>query len=98
MADGELQHFFVLVRVELKEAFLADEQMMRGYYRNIGVAAYSEAEAKELIHKAVEDGAVDWLRSEWIDFQTVLPAIKKRSGGVVSPLIWYKSGRILFPQ
>lgn len=98
MSARELQKFFVLVRVQLKEPFLTDEQTMIGYYQNIGVAAYDEVQAKDLVLKMVDDGTVDWLRSEWIDFQTVLPVIKARAATVTTPAIWYRSGRVLFPD
>ena len=98
MSTGQLQHFFVLIRVRLKEPFLTDEKTMLGYYRNIGVAAQDEGQAKELILAVVKDGIVDWLRSEWIDFNTVLPMIKARSEGVQRASVWYKSGRVLFPE
>jgi hypothetical protein len=95
---SDLHKYFVLVRVELRDSFLAEEKTMIGYYQNIGVAAHNEAQARGMIMRIIEDGKVDWLRSEWIDFQSVLPAIKMRSEKVSEPSIWYKSGRVLFPQ
>jgi|SRR4051812_41559272 hypothetical protein len=96
MSSRELQTFFVLIRVGLTKPIPAGEETMIGYYQNLGVSAYDAEDAKDMILEVVEDGKVDWLRSEWIDFDTVLPAIKRRAVGVVAPSIWYQSGRALF--
>jgi hypothetical protein len=96
MSSRELQTFFVLIRVGLRKPILTGDKTMRGYYQNLGVSAYDAEEAKDMILEFVEDGRVDWLRSEWIDFDTVLPAIKNRSVGIVAPSIWYKSERAFF--
>lgn len=76
-----------------------DDPPIVGYYRNFGVSAASEEEARRLVTADVPDGEIDWAESTICprDIETLHPDIIARSGDWTEMGIWYKSGRALFP-
>jgi hypothetical protein len=75
----------------------SDGDISIGYFINIGVSAFNKGDAKLLIEQAIQDGRVDWTDSEWFIPRTLKPEIAKFRIEAKAPIIWYRSGRILFP-
>jgi hypothetical protein len=76
------------------------KQTVTGYYINLGVSAISEAQARDLITEQIQDGAVDWEGSELADadWSSLDPLIRKNFERSDKDGIWYKSGRVCFPD
>ena len=76
------------------------EQAVKGYYINMGVSAISEAQARDLITEQIQDGVIDWDGSELgdADWVSLDPLIRKNFERSDKDGVWYKSGRIFFPD
>lgn len=76
------------------------KQIVKGYYLNVGVSAISETQARDLIAHAVEDGEIDWNDSEFqeAEWASLHPLIRESFESSEKDGIWYKSGRVFFPD
>lgn len=75
------------------------EPPLVGYFRNFGVTAASEWEARTLIQNIVDDGEIEWGKVSWaeVDLRSLDQQIAKQCEDSTLTGVWYKSGRILFP-
>src|SRR3954447_382521 len=95
--ETALKEFYVMVRVALTKPLDSEGDPLVGYYVNIGVTAENTQKARALVSHSIRDGAIDWNESEWFDADTLGPEIIKCRREPRCPIIWYKSGRKLFP-
>jgi hypothetical protein len=102
LCNGTLmKHYMIMANVTLRrEATWEAEGIgkMVGYYRNIAVNAISVTEALEYLKGTIDDGDIDWKELEWHErtlkeFDTVI-----RKHYVPIKGIWYKSGRVYYPN
>ena len=100
-----LKHFFATVSVMLHQPMrsvgaLEKSELVIGYYKNFGLTAASDQDARTVAMNAINDGVIDWADSELktIDLDKFDPQIaccckdKRRRG------IWYMSGHSFFPE
>lgn len=100
----QLETYWISVCVELASpidsAELADDGgPLVGYFRNLGVSAPSEGEARRLVSVDVKDGQIDWGDSTVgrIDPDSLDVAVAARKTDLSRVGIWYRSGRAFFP-
>ena len=86
-----------MVRVVLKTPISSEGEALVGYHINIGVSAESVQKARSLVSHSIRDGTIDWKESEWLEPDTLGAEIGKSPREATCPIIWYKSGRTLFP-
>lgn len=75
-------------------------RLLAGYFRDFGVTAASEAEARMFVTGAVTDGRISWSHSTISSVvpDRLHPAIIARSLDWTTKGIWYAGGRIFFPR
>lgn len=100
----QLETYWISVCVELASpidsAELSDERgSLVGYFRNLGVTAPSEDDARRLVSEAVKDGQIDWRDSTVgrVDPDSLDEAVAARKTDHSRVGIWYRSGRAFFP-
>ncbi|HEX4954530.1 MAG TPA: hypothetical protein VF017_14150 [Thermoanaerobaculia bacterium] len=77
-----------------------EEAVAVGYYRHFGVAASREGRCWELVEADVSDGEVFWpdCRIREVDVASLGVQVLRRAGDWSAEGIWYRSGRIFFPD
>ena len=76
-------------------------QILVGYYINLGISADSKGQAEQIINDEIKDGVIDVGEYTWKNFDPanchpdLLDSFKFRPA---YPAIWYRSGKILFPD
>ncbi len=97
-------HYFATVSVLFHTPQKPDEsedetQMLAGYYRNFGLSAFSEDDARSMVSNEIADGTIDWSDSDIrsIDLATFDQEITSNCKKTSEPTIWYTSGRSIFP-
>ncbi|HVT60376.1 MAG TPA: hypothetical protein VHR45_18530 [Thermoanaerobaculia bacterium] len=98
-----LRTFWFVLHVRLRTAVRGgdepdDQQPLDGYYRVFGVTAHSQHQAAKLVTSVVEDGEIDWIKSESseVDPETLDADVIARAGDWMAEGIWYASGRALY--
>ncbi len=96
-----MRPFFCVIKVILSNPISAaagdasEVGRLIGYYRRIGGAAESQADAECRIATAVPDGQVDWTESAFMPFEEIEDEIAAKYESS-SEIFWYKSGRAFF--
>ncbi|HEY6166656.1 MAG TPA: hypothetical protein VI454_01360 [Verrucomicrobiae bacterium] len=107
MSRDIFSHFVVTVLVRLTEPITlptsadGDEpSRVVGYYMNLGVSDLNESSARTLISDLISDGEIDWEKTRWRDFSDGQENPPMQTGFDTGPKpgVWYRSGRILFPD
>jgi hypothetical protein len=89
----------VRLRAQIFPGLIGDhDKPIDGYYKSFGVTASNESEAKEIALSAIQDGAVDWTKSEisLVEPERLAPDILARCKDWRKKGIWYKTGRALY--
>jgi hypothetical protein len=96
---GNLAHYwlraFVWLTVPREVAGQVDE--VEGYFVVLGITADSELACRAIAEGHVDDGRVDWARSELhsVDPTLLEGEIRATMKDATSPGVWYSSGRVL---
>ncbi len=98
-----MKNFFATVCIVFEEPVAPIDQSedgsgnILGYYANLGVAAEDREQAMKLITNLLNDGRIDWSRSEWKSLNGVDPSLTAKADNLKGEEgIWYKSGRSFF--
>lgn len=108
MTQPPLSTYWVTVCVELHTKIYPDpddteeddSRPVVGYFRNFGVTSHSEQAACEEVAMEIVEGDIDWSDSTSypVNPETLDSIVLERTGDWSVPGIWYRSGRILFPE
>ena len=78
----------------------SETKKLAGYYRNFGLSAFSDNDARSIISSEITDGIIDWPDSDMqkinlseFDQEITFHCKKPSETGV-----WYTSGRSVFPE
>ena len=76
-----------------------DNPPVVGYFRNIGLRL-NGAQPKELLTYIIDDGAIDWNDTSVseVDPQLLDAVIRKAITAPDASGVWYRSGRMYFPE
>jgi hypothetical protein len=97
-----MKPFFAKIRVLLEAPAYIDDDLtskpISGFYRIIGVVAKDLNEAKQCLQGTATEGAIDWVKTEFVEMSKVDPEIAKRYNLYKHDTsgVWYSSGRIFF--
>jgi hypothetical protein len=102
-----LIQYWISVCVKLHEPLIVCDkkdkptgELIHGYFRSLGVTAESELEVREFIRETVSEGEIDWSDTsiEACDYTDTDLELENLDGDPNIKGIWYKSGRIFFPD
>lgn len=70
---------------------------VQGYYQVLGLRAEPNC-VRELLTKAIPDGAIDWRDSEYrvVDPETLDQTVQRQIRPVLTEGIWYRSGHMFY--
>lgn len=98
--DAPLRDHWVILQVMLRTPIeVPGEAHAVGYYRNLGVRCAPER-LKRVLETEVKDDTIVWDKTKWseVAIDELDEIVRERTIPVSGEGIWYRSGRLFFPD